>query len=382
MFDSLFLFLYEHSWRVLDVTVAMAYAMLSTYGKANRGISAAAATLRGYHSVNPLLPVERKHLVLLLCCRLACSVTLGAYSYQKNPENKYLLFHAEPAWKTLEMIWCYNANQRAHIRAAFDRVLNQACLLSKSKSKVIDCSDLVCSDPVVEDLLAPVRLRSNFSAPPPPSKKRRLSTQGLPIITFVTGNFKKLIELREILGIGVETEGTSLPFELNHHKVDLPELQGDQIEIAVQKCKLAAAKVGGAVITEDTSLGFNALDGLPGPYIKWFHDKCGHEGLNKMLDGFEDRSGYAQTVVCFCTGPGQEPAVFDGRTNGKIVRPRGDGNFGWDPIFEPVDANAGKTYAEMTSAEKNAISHRSRALTQLREFLRVQAHVLRDQIIN
>ena len=95
-----FLFSYEHSWRVLDVTVAMAYAMLSTYGKANRGISAAAATLRGYHSVNPLLPVERKHLVLLLCCRLACSVTLGAYSYQKNPENKYLLFQAGSAWKS------------------------------------------------------------------------------------------------------------------------------------------------------------------------------------------------------------------------------------------------------------------------------------------
>ena len=101
----------------MDVTVAMAYAMLSTYGKANRGISAAAAMLRGYHSVNPLLDIEKKHLVrkvvystiphaylelppslmfcnaqvLLVACRLACSVTLGAYSYQQNPENKYLV---------------------------------------------------------------------------------------------------------------------------------------------------------------------------------------------------------------------------------------------------------------------------------------------------
>lgn len=360
----------------------MAYAMISTYGKANRAISAAAAILRGYHLLNPLLPVERKHLVLLVCCRLACSVTLGAYSYQQNPENEYLLFHAEPAWKVLEMIWCFNENQRAHMRAAFNRVLDQACLQAKSSSKVINCSDLVCSDPVVEDLLSSVRLRTTFSdAAPPAAKKRRLSTQGLPIITFVTGNFKKLIELREILGIGVETQDKPLPFELNHEKVDLPELQGDAVEIAVQKCKLAAAKIGGAVITEDTSLCFNALGGLPGPYIKWFHDKCGHDGLNQMLSGFEDRSGYAQTVVCFCTGPNQEPAVFNGRTNGKIVPSRGPDNFGWDPIFEPVDGNTSKTYAEMTSTEKNAISHRSRALTQLREFLRARSHVLRDQMV-
>ena len=365
---------------MLDVTVAMAYAMLSVYGKANRGISAAAATFRGYQSVNPLTNVEKKHLVLLVACRLACSVTLGAYSYQQNPENKYLLFHAEPAWKTLEMIWGYNDNQRAHLRAAFKRVLDQASLVSNPKSKVIDCSDLVFSDPVVEDLLASVRMRSSFDDPPPSPKKRRLSMQGLPIITFVTGNFKKLIELRQILGIGVETHGDPLPFSMEHQKIDLPELQGNPIEIAQQKCRLAAAKVGGAVITEDTSLCFNALKGQPGPYIKWFLDSLGHEGLNKMLDGFDDRTGYAQTIVCFCTGPGKEPAVFEGRTNGTIVRPRGPANFGWDPIFEPVDGNTGKTYAEMTADEKNAISHRGRALAQLRSFLKSQAATVRNEI--
>lgn len=369
------------SWRVLDVTVAMAYAMLSTYGKANRGMSAAAAMLRGYQAVRPLLPVERKHLVLLVACRLACSTTLGAYSYQQNPENTYLLLHSEPAWKALEMIWPYEENKRAHTRDAFNRVLDQACLSSAIKSKIIDCSDLVFADPAVEDLLAPVRMRSSFEQVPPSPKKRRISTQGLPIITFVTGNIKKLIEVRQILGISVEAQDSSLPFSMDHHKLDLPELQGDTIDIAKQKCRLAAAKVGGAVITEDTSLCFNALQGLPGPYIKWFLDRCGHEGLNKMLDGYDDRSGYAQTVVCFCAGPGKDVAVFDGRTNGKIVRPRGPANFGWDPIFEPSDNNPGKTYAEMTAEEKNAISHRSRAMVQLREFLRAQAAVLRDQIV-
>jgi inosine triphosphate pyrophosphatase len=175
-----------------------------------------------------------------------------------------------------------------------------------------------------------VRTKSSFDDARPSPKKRRLSTtEALPIITFVTGNFKKLLEVKQILGIGDETNGNALPFAMEHHKLDLPELQGEPVEIAVEKCKLAAAQVGGAVITEDTSLCFNALQGLPGPYIKWFLDKNGHEGLNKMLDGFSDRSAYAQTIVCFCAGPDKEPAVFDGRTNGKIVRPRGPTNFGW-----------------------------------------------------
>lgn len=66
-------------------------------------------------------------------------------------------------------------------------------------------------------------------------------------------------------------------------KLDLPELQGEPEEISKEKCRLAAKEVGGAVMVEDTSLCFNALGGLPGPYIKWFLEKLGHDGLNRML---------------------------------------------------------------------------------------------------
>lgn len=54
--------------------------------------------------------------------------------------------------------------------------------------------------------------------------------------------------------------------------------------------------------------------GLPGPYIKWFLDKLGHDGLNAMLEGFSDRSAYAQCIFAFSMGPGHEPIVFVGRT--------------------------------------------------------------------
>jgi inosine triphosphate pyrophosphatase len=193
--------------------------------------------------------------------------------------------------------------------------------------------------------------------------EKRRKTTAKPCITFVTGNKKKLEEVKQILGSGEE-----LSFELTNRKIDLPELQGDPFEIAKEKCRLAAKEINGAVLTEDTSLCFNALNGMPGPYIKWFLENCGHDGLNRMLDGFDDRSGYAQTIVAYTPGPGFEVEVFEGRTDGKIVRPRGPLDFGWDPIFEP-DEGDGKTYAEMTKAFKNSISHRGRSFEKARKYL-------------
>jgi ribokinase/non-canonical purine NTP pyrophosphatase (RdgB/HAM1 family) len=188
-------------------------------------------------------------------------------------------------------------------------------------------------------------------------------TKSRPALTFVTGNKNKLAEVKQILAAAGD-----LPFDMTNMKIDLPELQGDPSEIAAEKCRLAAKEVNGPCLTEDTSLCFNALNGMPGPYIKWFLEKCGHDGLNNMLVGFDDKTAYAQTVVAFTTGPGAEVQVFDGRTDGKIVQPRGPLDFGWDPVFEP-DEGKGKTYAEMTKEDKNAISHRFRSFTKLRSYL-------------
>ena len=56
------------------------------------------------------------------------------------------------------------------------------------------------------------------------------------------------------------------------------------------------------MLVEDTSLGFHAYKGLPGPYIKWFLEKLGHDGLNKMLVGFGDTSAFAQCTFAFSDG--------------------------------------------------------------------------------
>lgn len=187
-------------------------------------------------------------------------------------------------------------------------------------------------------------------------------------ITFVTGNAKKLEEVKLFFAKSSPGgDASELPFTLINQKIDLPELQGEPIEISREKCRLAAEHACGPVITEDTSLCFEALNGLPGPYIKWFLEKTGHDGLNNLLAAYEDKSAYAQTVFAFTAGPGEEVHVFDGRRAGKIVPARGALDFGWDPVFQPDCSE--KTYAEMDKQEKNAISHRTASLQKLHTWL-------------
>mmetsp|Transcript_18601 Transcript_18601/g.46938 ORF Transcript_18601/g.46938 Transcript_18601/m.46938 type:complete len:205 (-) Transcript_18601:120-734(-) len=197
-----------------------------------------------------------------------------------------------------------------------------------------------------------------MSATPPDPKRTKLDKMAKPI-TFVTGNAKKLAEVRAIVG-------EELP--MTSKKIDLPELQGEPEDVSREKCKLAAKESGGPVLVEDTSLCFNALNGLPGVYIKWFLEGIGHEGLNNMLMAYDDKSAYAQCIFAYCKGPEDEPVVFVGRTEGKVVPARGPLDFGWDPIFQPDGFD--KTYAELDKEVKNGISHRGRSLEKVKAYFK------------
>ncbi|KAA8910495.1 inosine triphosphate pyrophosphatase [Sphaerosporella brunnea] len=181
-------------------------------------------------------------------------------------------------------------------------------------------------------------------------------------LVFVTGNANKLAEVQAILGDAVPS--------LTSKALDLPELQGTIEEITLDKARRAAEEIGGPVIVEDTCLCFNALNGLPGPYVKWFMKELGHDGLNKMLAAYDDKSAQAVCTFAYCAGPGKEAILFEGRTDGKIVPARGPTFFGWDAVFE----YEGKTYAEMEKAEKNKVSHRGKALDKLKAWLAENHH--------
>lgn len=79
-----------------------------------------------------------------------------------------------------------------------------------------------------------------------------------PVVNFITGNANKLREVKHILEPAIT---------VNSQNVDLPELQGTVEEVTLEKCRVAALKVGGPVLVEDTCLCFNALGDLPGPYM-------------------------------------------------------------------------------------------------------------------
>ena len=182
------------------------------------------------------------------------------------------------------------------------------------------------------------------------------------IIYFITGNKNKLAEATQIIG-------DIKPFELQSQHIDLPEYQGEPDDIAIAKCKEALRILDKPVLVEDTSLCFNAMKGLPGPYIKWFLEKLKPEGLHKMLNSYEDKSAYALCIFAYGE-PGKEVRLFHGKTDGSIVEPRGPRNFGWDPVFLPDGKNL--TYAEMPKEEKNLLSHRYKALKAFKEFLETQ----------
>ncbi|GAQ87725.1 Inosine triphosphate pyrophosphatase [Klebsormidium nitens] len=199
------------------------------------------------------------------------------------------------------------------------------------------------------------------SAPSLPTATRSLdriiSAKLAQPVTFVTGNAKKLEEVKAIIG-------GKIPFK--SVKLDLPELQGEPEEISKEKCRIAARQVQGPTLVEDTCLCYNALNGLPGPYVKWFLQKTGHEGLNNLLLAYDDKSAYAMCIFSFAMDADSEPITFTGKTHGVVVPARGPGDFGWDPIFQPDGYDL--TYAEMPKEEKNKISHRRRALDKVREF--------------
>ncbi|MFH4980348.1 hypothetical protein AB6A40_007057 [Gnathostoma spinigerum] len=122
-------------------------------------------------------------------------------------------------------------------------------------------------------------------------------------LKFVTGNVNKLREVRDILGDY---------FNVENMAIDLPEYQGEPDSIATAKCRAAANALGERVIVEDTCLCFNALGGLPGPYIKWFLAKLKPEGLHRLLAGFEDKSAYALCTFAYCEGKNKPVHLFRG----------------------------------------------------------------------
>ncbi|WP_457742392.1 XTP/dITP diphosphatase [Thermococcus sp.] len=178
-------------------------------------------------------------------------------------------------------------------------------------------------------------------------------------LAFVTSNPGKVEEARkyfEPLGIKV--------YQL---RVDYPEIQADTLEdVAEYGARWLAERIDWPFFLDDSGLFVEALNGFPGVYSAYVYKTLGYRGILKLLEGETNRKAYFKSVIAYWDG---ELYLFTGRVNGEITtEPRGSGGFGFDPVFKPDGFD--KTFAEMTTEEKNRISHRGRAFSAFVEWLK------------
>lgn len=191
-------------------------------------------------------------------------------------------------------------------------------------------------------------------------------------LLLATRNAGKVAELRALL--------TGLPLALHtlDEFSDAPAVVEDRATLegnARKKAETLAAATGLPALADDTGLEVDALGGRPGVHTARFAGPRATDAGNRrhLLDALNDeaqRSAQFRTVVAL-TGPGGT-RCFEGACHGRIAQAgRGTGGFGYDEVFVPDGQPEGRsqTFAEMSAEEKNALSHRRRALDRLRTHL-------------
>lgn len=150
-------------------------------------------------------------------------------------------------------------------------------------------------------------------------------------------------------------------------KVKTPELQAETLEeVAIHRALHAIGKVAAPFAVEDAGLFIKALKGFPGVFSSQVFRKLGCEGILKLMDGVTDREACFKSVVAFVDWDGRVH-LFKGVVTGEIAtEARGEGGFGFDPIFIPRGSRA--TFAEEREL-KILISHRTRAFQHLANYI-------------
>ncbi len=188
-------------------------------------------------------------------------------------------------------------------------------------------------------------------------------------IILATRNHGKVKEMQALLaGLPVElVSATALP-DTPEVEEDAPTLEGN----ARKKAEALHTHTGLPALADDTGLEVAALDGAPGIHSARYaglhaDDAANRAHLRQALTGQADRRARFRTVVALAEG--RQVRFFEGVCEGRIIEEeRGAGGFGYDALFVPDGET--RTFAEMSAAEKNRISHRGRALHKVAAYLR------------
>lgn len=189
-------------------------------------------------------------------------------------------------------------------------------------------------------------------------------------LVFATHNAHKVEEIQPLLE-GVAHLRLPRDFGLTQ---EIPEDFDTLEENAQEKCEFVYASIGRDCFSDDTGLEVEILGGAPGAFsARYAGPACNAddnvEKLLRVLAGQSHRVARFRTVVSLVFGG--ERYTFEGRVDGEILTERrGGSGFGYDPIFRPYGYS--KSFAEMSLAEKNGLSHRARAVRAMRAFLEAQ----------
>jgi XTP/dITP diphosphohydrolase len=197
------------------------------------------------------------------------------------------------------------------------------------------------------------------------------------MIVFATNNENKLKEVKVMLPSDIRLVSLS---DLHYHHT-LTETADTLEENALQKARFVRRKFGYDCFADDTGLEVDALDGQPGVYsARYAGEECDNyanvQKLLRNLSGTTNRRARFRTVIALVLG--DEEYLFEGVINGQITHAmRGSRGFGYDPVFVP-DKHT-ETFAEMTDAAKNTVSHRAQAVKKLTTFLIAVRKQLRNK---
>jgi XTP/dITP diphosphohydrolase len=194
-------------------------------------------------------------------------------------------------------------------------------------------------------------------------------------VLLATRNPGKLAELRRMLDGADVPDITVLGLADVREFPEEPETGATFAENALAKARDAAKATGLAAVADDSGLAVDALGGMPGVLSARWAGRHGDDRANlelvlgQLADVPDDRRGAAFVCAAALVVPGGEEIVVHGEWAGRLARaPRGSNGFGYDPIFVP-DGDT-RTSAELTPQEKDAQSHRGRALRALLPHLR------------
>jgi XTP/dITP diphosphohydrolase len=187
-----------------------------------------------------------------------------------------------------------------------------------------------------------------------------------PYLYFVTENVHKYDEVSKLF------HKEYLNFQLKQCKLKTVEIQANSNrDVVIYKLNSVKDKISGSFFIEDAGFYVDEpLKGFPGVYSSYVFKTIGNEGILKLIDNFEETKAHFLAIIAFYFKPEDEIFLFEGVVNGKVSNKiRGAKGFGFDPIFIPYEM-PDKTFGELTTEEKNHISHRGKALAQLISFLK------------